>query len=48
MATLIFDIETVGERWNTFDRTTKEVLMRWVERTAKTEIERLQFALPNA
>lgn len=40
MATLIFDIETVGEGWDTFDITTQEVLMRWVERTTKTEIER--------
>lgn len=40
MATLIFDIETVGEVWNTFDITTKEVLMRWVKRTTKTENER--------
>ena len=40
MSTLIFDIETVGERWEGFDDTTKEVLTRWVERTARTEEEK--------
>lgn len=40
MATLIFDIETVGESWNALDDTTREVLSRWVLRTAKNEAER--------
>jgi len=40
MSTLIFDIETVGESWEDFDDTTKEVLTRWVERTARSEEER--------
>ena len=40
MATLVFDIETVGEDWNTLDQTTKDVLSRWVERTAHNEEER--------
>lgn len=41
MATLIFDIETVGEPWETLDETTQTSLTRWVERTAKTEQERI-------
>jgi DNA polymerase elongation subunit (family B) len=42
MATLVFDIETLGEPWEGFDDTTKKVLTRWVERTAssKTEYEK--------
>ena len=40
MSTLIFDIETVGESWDDFDETTKEVLTRWIDKTAKTEDER--------
>lgn len=37
MATLIFDIETVGESWNEFDEVTQKVLTRWIDRVAKTE-----------
>jgi len=37
MATLIFDIETVGEEWNDMDSVTQEVLSRWIQRTAKDE-----------
>jgi len=33
MATLVFDIETVGESWDSLDETTQEVLTRWIERT---------------
>lgn len=40
MATLIFDIETVGEEWESLDSTTQEILSRWVLRTAKNEVER--------
>jgi len=40
MATLIFDIETVGEDWNALDDTTQSVLMRWIERAVHTESER--------
>lgn len=40
MRTLIFDIETVGETWEGIDATTKGVLTRWIERTAKTGTER--------
>jgi uncharacterized protein YprB with RNaseH-like and TPR domain len=40
MTTLVFDIETVGEDWDTLDETTKVVLSRWVERTAHNAEER--------
>lgn len=40
MATLVFDIETVGESWDALDDTTREILSRWVLRTAKSEAER--------
>ncbi len=40
MATLIFDIETVGELWDSLDQTTHDVLSRWVMRTAQNETER--------
>lgn len=39
MATLIFDIETVGENWNELDTTTKETLSRWIVRSAKNKEE---------
>ena len=35
MATLVFDIETVGESWDSLDPTTQEVLTRWIGRTSK-------------
>lgn len=40
MATLIFDIETVGDSWDSLDQTTRDVLNRWVMRTAQNETER--------
>jgi len=40
MATLIFDIETVGEEWDKLGSTTQSVLSRWIERTARSEEER--------
>ncbi len=40
MSTLIFDIETVGEDWGLLDETTKGVLTRWADRSAKTPEER--------
>jgi len=40
MATLIFDIETVGEEWEALDETTQGVLTRWIERSAQSEEER--------
>lgn len=33
MGTLVFDIETVGEDWETYDDTTKSVISRSIERT---------------
>ncbi len=43
MATLIFDIETVGEDWNDLDATTRHMLTRWGERAARSEEERAAF-----
>ncbi len=40
MATLVFDIETVGEQWETLDDVTKASLTRWADRSAKSEKER--------
>ena len=40
MATLVFDIETVGERWDELDELTQQTLTRWIDRTARTEEER--------
>lgn len=40
MSVLIFDIETVGENWQDFDETTKKVLIRWIERTTRSEEEK--------
>lgn len=39
MATLIFDIETVGERWDELDETTQKALTRWIDRTARDDEE---------
>ena len=39
MATLIFDIETIGESWDGLDETTQHILTRWIDRTAKSEEE---------
>lgn len=40
MATLIFDIETVGEEWNSLDEVTQVALGRWALRSARSEEER--------
>ncbi len=40
MATLVFDIETVGENWEDFDEITKSTLSRWLERVAKNSEEK--------
>lgn len=37
MATLIFDIETVGEDFSALDETTKESLTRWIKRESGDE-----------
>ncbi len=39
MRTLVFDIETVGEEWDSLDATTQKTLSRWIDRTAKNEEE---------
>lgn len=39
MATLIFDIETVGEKWDTIDPITQAILTRWIDRSARDERE---------
>lgn len=39
MATLIFDIETVGENWDGLDETTQSVLLRWARRSARSPQE---------
>jgi len=40
MATLILDIKTAGEPWDTLDEATKAYLMRSVNRTARGQAER--------
>jgi uncharacterized protein YprB with RNaseH-like and TPR domain len=37
--TLIFDIETVGEEWQSLDEITQKMLSRWIDRTSKNEAE---------
>lgn len=37
--TLVIDIETIGEDFDSLDDTTKNVLTRWVERGSKSEAE---------
>ncbi len=39
MATLVFDIETVGTNWTDLTETTKASLTKWIERTSKTPEE---------
>lgn len=39
MHTLIFDIETVGEDFDTLDETSQEVLTRWIKRESENETE---------
>lgn len=41
MPTLVFDIETVGENFDTFDETTKKVLTRWIREDSLDEQEYL-------
>ncbi|MAZ56708.1 hypothetical protein CL653_02875 [bacterium] len=41
MATLVFDIETVGENWRDLDESTQSVLTNWVDKTARSEEEHL-------
>jgi len=46
MKTIIFDIETVGEDFNSLDETTKHIMTRWIEKEAKDEEDYAQ-ALEN-
>lgn len=39
MSTLIIDIETVGEEWDSFDEVTKSALTRWLQKTTTDAIE---------
>ncbi len=39
MATLVFDIETIGEEWEALDETTHNVLTRWIQKTSNDEAE---------
>lgn len=44
MAKLVFDIETVGEDFDRMDKTTREVLTRWIKKESGSE-EEYQVAL---
>lgn len=37
MSTLIFDIETIGENFDSLDETTQEVLTRWIKKESANE-----------
>jgi DNA polymerase elongation subunit (family B) len=39
MATLVFDIETVGENFETLDKASQDVLTRWIKREAASEAD---------
>lgn len=39
MATLVFDIETVGDEWDALDETTQASLTYWAHKVAKSETE---------
>jgi DNA polymerase elongation subunit (family B) len=51
MATLVFDIETIGESWEDLDAVTQKMLTRWVhhsslsEKQKETEIETIKNGL---
>ena len=40
MATLIFDIETVGEEWASLDEVTQKQLTRWIDKAGRSKEER--------
>jgi DNA polymerase elongation subunit (family B) len=46
MPTLIFDIETVGEDFDSLDHASQDVLTRWIKRDAETD-ESYQHSLEN-
>lgn len=39
MPKLVFDIETIGHDFDSFDKTTKEVLTNWIEKSSSSEEE---------
>jgi len=39
MSRLIFDIETVGEDFDSLDKTSKEALTRWIRKDSDSEEE---------
>lgn len=39
MSTLVFDIETIGEDYDSLDATTQHMLTRWLEKTSKSNEE---------
>lgn len=41
MRTLIFDIETIGEDWDSLDRVTQDTLTRWIDISRKSSEEKL-------
>ncbi len=43
MRTLIFDIETVGDEWQSFDAVTQDALTEWTSRVAKSDDEQTQL-----
>jgi len=40
MSTLVFDIETVGEKWGDLDAVTQATLTRWIDRSTTDEADR--------
>lgn len=46
MATLVFDIETIGEDFDALDETTQEILTRWIKSDTDSE-EEYEHALEN-
>ncbi len=40
MATLVFDIETIGNSWDDLDTTTQASLTSWIDKIAYTKEER--------
>ena len=45
MAKLVFDIETAGEDFESFDKTTQEVLTRWVENSIVEDSDEYEKAI---
>ena len=41
MSTLVFDIQTIGERWDEIDSVTQNELTKHADRTARSEAERM-------